>query len=261
MDRRAWRAMIHGSHKESDITWIIPASFNMKGFTIILQSINEGKEGMGWGLAREETRRPPKPQSLDCCFSFSCKKSQKILIRKTVLCQPGKKKKKYNYQEWKFWWKVKIMVEVKLKSKWSLRPLLFLEDFCFLLTWIVFEVFIEFVTILLLFHVLAFWPRGMWDLSSPTRGQTWTLCFGRQSLNHWTTREVLKPCYLNMYMLCAKSLQLCLILCDPMDCSPPGSSVHGILQARILEQVAISFSRGSSQPRDWTREVQPEKFS
>ena len=38
-----------------------------------------------------------------------------------------------------------------------------------------------------------------------------------------------------------------------MDCSPPGSSVHGIHQARILEWVAISFSRGSSQPRDWTR--------
>ena len=44
--------------------------------------------------------------------------------------------------------------------------------------------------------------------------------------------------------------QSCLTLCDPMDCSLPGSSVHGILQARILEWVAISFSRGSSQPRD-----------
>ena len=41
-------------------------------------------------------------------------------------------------------------------------------------------------------------------------------------------------------------------LCDPMDCHPPGFSVHVILQARILEQVANSFSRGSSQPRDWT---------
>ena len=41
-------------------------------------------------------------------------------------------------------------------------------------------------------------------------------------------------------------------LCDPMDCSPPGSSVHGIFQARILEWVAISYSRGSSQPRNWT---------
>ena len=42
----------------------------------------------------------------------------------------------------------------------------------------------------------------------------------------------------------------CLTLCDPVDCSPPGSSVHGILQARILEWVVISFSRGYSQPRD-----------
>ena len=49
-----------------------------------------------------------------------------------------------------------------------------------------------------------------------------------------------------------KSLQLCPTLCDPTDCSPPGSSVHGILQARILEWVAMPFSRGSSQLRDWT---------
>ena len=47
--------------------------------------------------------------------------------------------------------------------------------------------------------------------------------------------------------------QLCLALCDPEDYSPPGSSIHGILQARILEWVAISFSRGSSWPRDWTQ--------
>ena len=47
--------------------------------------------------------------------------------------------------------------------------------------------------------------------------------------------------------------QMSLTLCDPMDCSLPGSSVHGIFQARILEWVAISFSRGSSQPRDWTQ--------
>ena len=49
----------------------------------------------------------------------------------------------------------------------------------------------------------------------------------------------------------AKSSQSCPALCDPIDCSPPGSSVHGILQARTLEWVAISSSRGSSQPRDW----------
>ena len=47
--------------------------------------------------------------------------------------------------------------------------------------------------------------------------------------------------------------QLCPTVSDPVDCSPPGSSVHGILQARILEWVAIPFSRGSSWPRDWTQ--------
>ena len=47
--------------------------------------------------------------------------------------------------------------------------------------------------------------------------------------------------------------QSCLTLCDPMDCSLPGSSLHGILQARIQEWVAISFSRGSSRPRDRTQ--------
>ena len=41
--------------------------------------------------------------------------------------------------------------------------------------------------------------------------------------------------------------QLCLTFCNSMDCSPPGSSVHGILQAKIVEWVAIPFSRGSSQ--------------
>ena len=47
--------------------------------------------------------------------------------------------------------------------------------------------------------------------------------------------------------------QSCLTLCDPMDCSLPGSTIHGIFQARILEWVAISFSRRSSLPRDWTQ--------
>ena len=47
--------------------------------------------------------------------------------------------------------------------------------------------------------------------------------------------------------------QSCLTLCDLVDCSPPGSSIHGILQARILEWVVISFSRESSRPRDRTQ--------
>ena len=49
-----------------------------------------------------------------------------------------------------------------------------------------------------------------------------------------------------------KVAQSCPTLCDPMDCTLPGSSIHGIFQSRILEWVAISFSRGSSRPRDWT---------
>ena len=55
-----------------------------------------------------------------------------------------------------------------------------------------------------------------------------------------------------VFVCYTKSLQSGPTLCDPMDCSLPGSSVHGILQARILEWVVIPFSRGSSQPRDRT---------
>ena len=51
--------------------------------------------------------------------------------------------------------------------------------------------------------------------------------------------------------------QLCPTLCDPMDCSLPRSSIYGILQARILEWVAVSFSRRSSQPRDCTEPESP----
>ena len=53
--------------------------------------------------------------------------------------------------------------------------------------------------------------------------------------------------------VCMLVAQSCLTLCNPMDCSVPDSSIHGILQARILKWVTIRFSRGSSQPRDWTQ--------
>ena len=53
--------------------------------------------------------------------------------------------------------------------------------------------------------------------------------------------------------LCVLVSQSCPTLCNPIDCSPPGSSVHGIFQARVLEWAAIPFSRGSSLPRDQTR--------
>ena len=55
---------------------------------------------------------------------------------------------------------------------------------------------------------------------------------------------------LSVYVLVAQS---CLTLCDPMDCSQPSSSIHGVLQVRILEWVTILFSRGLSWPRDRTQ--------
>ena len=64
--------------------------------------------------------------------------------------------------------------------------------------------------------------------------------------------------YINMYMCIYKHgsesevAQSCPTLCNPMDCSPPGSSVHGIFQARVLEWVAISFSGGPSWPKNRT---------
>ena len=58
--------------------------------------------------------------------------------------------------------------------------------------------------------------------------------------------------HIDLLVICAVLTQLCPTRCDPMDSRPPGTSVHGILQARILEWAAISSSRGSSQPRDQT---------
>ena len=56
-----------------------------------------------------------------------------------------------------------------------------------------------------------------------------------------------------LYVKWSEVAQSCLTLCDPMDCSLPGSTIRRIFQARILELVAISFSRRSSWPRDWTQ--------
>ena len=61
--------------------------------------------------------------------------------------------------------------------------------------------------------------------------------------------------------VCVWVAQSCLTLCDPTDCSPPGFSVHGILQAQILEWVAVPSSRGSSQPRDRTRVLKSCSFT
>ena len=82
----------------------------------------------------------------------------------------------------------------------------------------------------------------------------------REEYQVWSTTEpmVLSHLFLSSIpqpdiMKWSELAQSCPTLCDPVDCSPPGSSFHGILKARILEWIAISFSRGSSQPRDRTR--------
>ena len=66
------------------------------------------------------------------------------------------------------------------------------QVFFFFLILTIFKVFTEFVITLFLFYLLVFWSQGIWDLSSPTRDQlrSHTPCIGRQSRNHWTTREV-----------------------------------------------------------------------
>ena len=84
----------------------------------------------------------------------------------------------------------------------------------------------------------SFWPRV----------QTWVSCSSCIAGRFFTAEPSGKPRYL--MWLVARS---CLTLCDPMGCSPSGSSVHGILQARTQDWIPVPSSRGSSQSRDWTR--------
>ena len=94
------------------------------------------------------------------------------------------------------------------------------------------------------------------------RLEAWALC------SSWRLWKGILPCLLSApggYSITSTSafifmwLPVSLVcpwyvwLCNPVDCSPPGSSIHGILQARILAWVAIPFSGGSSQPGDWTQ--------
>ena len=80
---------------------------------------------------------------------------------------------------------------------------------------------------------------------------------GAWSLSHWTTKKVpWGPLLIKLFLFLdirKDFVLLCPSLCDPMGCSPTGSPVHGISQAKIQEWVAISSSRRSSSPRDQTR--------
>ena len=81
--------------------------------------------------------------------------------------------------------------------------------------------------------IMTFWYLVYWLIPFPSN----TISF----------HPTIVPC------VCVLVTQSCPTLCDPVDYSLPGSSAHGILQARILEWVATPFSRGSSQPRYWTQ--------
>ena len=82
-----------------------------------------------------------------------------------------------------------------------------------------------------------------------------------RNLNHWTLGDIVMILLDLTNTLCCgllvrwkwKGSQWCPTLCDPMDCSLSGFSVHGIFQAIVMEWIAISFSRGSSRPRHWTQ--------
>ena len=93
-------------------------------------------------------------------------------------------------------------------------------------------------------------PQG-W---SPSELLVGSPCSPRDSQESSPTAQIkgINSLALSFIVISAQLLQSCPTLCDPMDYSPPGFSVCGILQARILEWAAIPFSRGSSQPRDWT---------
>ena len=89
---------------------------------------------------------------------------------------------------------------------------------------------------------------GPADAVSITHGFYAAVC----QVSHLPGSAVVSLCEQGKLCVCAKSLQLCPTLCNAMDCSPPGSSVHGILQARTLEWVAMRSSWGSCLPRDGT---------
>ena len=93
--------------------------------------------------------------------------------------------------------------------------------------------------------------RGAWHAAVHGVTKSWSL-WATHRHTEWITSWPLK---LNGEMCVCVCVCVCSVMsdsCNPMDCSPPGSSEHEIFQARILEQVAISFSRGSSRPRDRT---------
>ena len=83
------------------------------------------------------------------------------------------------------------------------------------------------------------------------RGSRWAAIYGVAQSRTQLKQRSSSSSNIHFCLMKVLVIQSCPTLCNPMNCSLPGSSVHGILQAWILEWVAMPFSKGSSQPRDW----------
>ena len=116
----------------------------------------------------------------------------------------------------------------------------------------IFSCFCHLEGVLTRVHLVASWLNrlGFWDKRS--QAPLSLVVPAPREVCHKGSQSI--GTFVVLLLMCACSVaQSYLTLCNPMDCSPTGSSVHVSLQARILEWVAIAFSRGSSWPRDWTR--------
>ena len=99
---------------------------------------------------------------------------------------------------------------------------------------------------------LGVWSLNQWNIRKVPYSFFFFLEHSKINSRHCSILPVNTSLCVYVYESESEVAQSCSTLCDPMDCSLPGSSLHGILQARVLEWGAISFSRGSSRPRDRT---------
>ena len=148
---------------------------------------------------------------------------------------------------WNLWWFNTTMPKMKLK--FPEFPLLPTSRLALMKT----EIWMWFGKLKWVQIAIPLWRPSWIEVMSDSYGDATRLLLVF-ALSLETDAEIPVDCCLVSFYNESESevTQLCPILCDPMDCSPPGSSVHRIFQARILEWVSISFSRGSSWPGDQT---------